>query len=131
MDGKKVWAKVKEHRGEIFIATLTTVGVGAMAYFGIKKFSSIKISGQNNIDKLLEGASKSYEYSLEHPVIKCDHVSVTDLWNEGGFTNMIINDFTASDMGKVGEELMEHIPEIKPDTILSACLNTTTLVKSE
>ena len=41
MDGKKVWAKVKEHRGEIFIATLTTVGVGAMAYFGIKKFSEL------------------------------------------------------------------------------------------
>ena len=124
METKKALDWIKEHKKEILITTVTGIGVGVLGYFGVKGFKSA-----NTIMIKLDDVDTSQHW-LENPVAKLDHVTITDLWNEGEFTNAIINDFTAADMGKVGEELMANIPEVKSDTVLSAVFNTTTLTKT-
>ena len=125
MGTKKVWNWIKEHKKEILITTGTAIGVGVLGYFGVKswnKYPNTIIDQLNSVD--------SNQHWWENPVAKLDHVTITDLWNEGDFTEAIINDFTAADMGKVGEELMANIPEVKSDTVLSAVLDITTLTKT-
>lgn len=122
---KKALAWIKEHKKEILITTITGIGVGVLGYFGVKsknKYPSTIIDQLNDVD--------ASQHWLENPVAKLDHVTITDLWDNGNFTEGIINDFTAADMGKVGEELMANIPEVKADTVLSAVFNTTTLTKT-
>lgn len=125
MKTKKAWDWIKEHKKEILITTGTVVGVGVLGYFGVKswnKYPNTIVDQLNDVD--------TDQHWLENPVAKLDHVTITDLWNHGEFTEGIINDFTAADMGKVGEELMANIPEVKSDTVLSAVFNTTTLTKT-
>ena len=127
MGTKNGWNWIKEHKKEILITTGTLVGVGVLGYFGVKATNKI---ANDNFTKLLDGMTT--EHWLENPVAKLEHVTITDLWKDNGcdVTNTILNDFTAADMGVVGEELMANIPEINSDTVLSAVLNTTTLTKT-
>lgn len=125
METKKVLDWIKGHKKEILITTVTGIGVGVLGYFGVKAF--------NKSENVMVHPFDEKDYTLypwvENPVAKLEHVTITDLCNEGDFTAAIINDFTAADMGKVGEELMAYIPEVKSDTVLSASFNTTTLTK--
>lgn len=127
METKKALDWIKEHKKEILVTTGTIIGVGVLGYFGVK------VSGKIANDYMAKLVDDSTTYWLENPVAKLDHVTITDVWKDDGyeFTNTILNDFTAADMGKVGEELMANIPEIKSDTVLTACLNTTALTKTE
>lgn len=126
METKKALDWIKEHKKEILVTTGTIISVGVLGYFGVKV--SGKIANDNMVAKLEESAV----HWLENPALKLDHVTVTDVWKDDGcaFTNTILNDFTAADMGKVGEELMANIPEITSDTVLTACLSTTALSKT-
>lgn len=126
MKTKKAWDWIKEHKKEILITTVTGIGVGVLGYFGVKSWNKcpdIIIDQLNDVDVS--------QHWLENPVAKLDHVTITDLDHYENLTFGIINDFTAADMGKVGEELMANIPDIKPETVLSASFNTTTLTKTE
>lgn len=127
METKKALNWIKEHKKEILLTTGTIIGVGVLGYFGVK--ASNKIMNDNMVAKLEESAA----HWLENPALKLDHVTVTDVWKDDGcpYTNTILNDFTAADMGKVGEELMANIPEITNDTMLTAWLSTTALTKTE
>ena len=126
METKKAWDWIKEHKKEILITTGSIVGVGVLGYFGVKSLS--KCHPDMIIDQLND--ADAGQHWLENPVAKLDHVTITDLSTYDDLTFGIINDFTAADMGKVGEELMANIPEIKADTVLSASINTTTLTKT-
>ena len=127
METKKALDWIKEHKKEILITTGTVIGVGVLGYFGVKAVSN-KITND-----FIGELTDSTTHWLENPVAKLDHVTVTDVWKDDGyeFTNTILNDFTAADMGKVGEELMANIPEITSDTVLTATLSTTALTKTE
>ena len=129
METKKALNWIKEHKKEILITTGTAIGVGVLGYFGVKSYTQ---KFADEFVSKLDGVPTNYPW-LENPVAKLDHVTITDLWKDDGceFTNAILNDFTAADMGKVGEELMANVPEIKSDTVLSAVLNTTSLTKAE
>ena len=126
METKKVLNWIKEHKKEILITTATGIGVGVLGYFGVKMLNKSENAMIHPFDE------KDYTLYpwIENPVAKLDHVTITDLYDMGDFTGAIINDFTAADMGVVGEELMANIPEIKADTVLSASFNTTTLTKT-
>ena len=124
METKKVLDWIKGHKKEILITTVTGIGVGVLGYFGVKslgKCPNTIIDQLNDVD--------AGQHWLENPVAKLDHVTITDMTEYNGLTFGILNDFTAADMGVVGEELMANIPEIKADTVLSASFNTTTLTK--
>ena len=126
METKKALDWIKAHKKEILITTGTAVGVGVLGCFGLKssnRYPNPIIDQLNDVD--------ASQHWLENPVAKLDHVTITDLWNNGEYAEGIINDFTAADMGKVGEELMANIPEVKSDTVLSAVFNTTSLTKTE
>lgn len=125
METKKALDWIKEHKKEILITTVTGISVGVLGYFGVKSWNR----SPNPIIDQLNDVDASQHW-LENPVAKLDHVTITDLWSQGEYAEGIINDFTAADMGKVGEELMANIPEVKADTVLSAVFNTTTLTKT-
>ena len=124
MKTEKAWNWIKEHKKEILITTVTGIGVGVLGYFGVKSLGKCP----NTIIDQLNSADGGQHW-LENPVAKLDHVTITDKNEYNGLTFGILNDFTAADMGKVGEELMANIPDIKPETVLSASFNTTTLTK--
>lgn len=124
METKKVLDWIKGHKKEILITTVTGIGVGVLGYFGVKSLGKCP----NTIIDQLNSADGSQHW-LENPVAKLDHVTITDMTEYNGLTFGILNDFTAADMGVVGEELMANIPAIKADTVLSASFNTTTLTK--
>lgn len=140
METKKVLDWIKEHKKEILITTVTGIGVGVLGYFGVKGFKNantimvnLNESGIDNHcfwDQLgkLELISSDWR---DNPVAKLDHVTITDLWDEGDYTNAIIDGFTAADMGKVGEELIANVSNIKADTMLSAVMSAPIFTEAE
>lgn len=140
METKKAWDWIKEHKKEILITTGSVIGIGVLGYFGVKVFKNanaimVKLneSGIDNHcfwDQLgkLELISSDWR---DNPVAKLDHVTITDLWDEGDYTNAIIDGFTAADMGKVGEELIANVPNIKADTMLSAVMSAPIFTEAE
>lgn len=140
METKKAWDWIKDHKKEILITTATVVGAGVLGYFGVKgfknantimvKFDDSAIDNHCFWDQLgkLELISSDWR---DNPVAKLDHVTITDLWDEGDYTNAIINGFTAADMGKVGEELIANVPNVKADTMLSAVMSAPIFTEAE
>ena len=145
METKKAWDWIKEHKKGVLITTGTLVGVVVLGYFGVKTFNTNKVAN-DTILKLNDGATNypwlkepifkpefATEYHwVDNPIAKLDHVTITDLWKENGnYNEAILHNFTAADMGKVGEELMANIPEIKSDTLLSGVLDIPLNTKAE
>ncbi len=125
METKKVFDWIKGHKKEILITTVTGIGVGVLGYFGVKSFNK----GSNDI--VIKFDDPIIGDWRDNPVAKLDHVTITDLWDEDEYTNAIIDGFTAADMGKVGEELMANIPNVKADTMLSAVMSAPILTEAE
>lgn len=116
---KDIKIKIKEHKKEILIVAGTTITAGVLGYLGIKGIkwnTAHKIKGEKIIDAL----TKSNDIDL-----KLDTATVTEAWKEGEWINFILNDFKPADIGKLGIELMDKVPEINQDTILTCVLSTT------
>ena len=98
---------VKTHKKEIAVGALCVVGTGVLVAFGVKGLRSNKIDGY------------LVEYIDENVVDGFTTGKVTSLWNEGEFTNAIVNHFTIKDMGILGEDL-KKIEGITDDTTVDA-----------
>lgn len=98
---------VKNHKKEIALGALATIGTGVLVAVGIKSIHSIKNAG-NWVDKnVVEGFTTG---------------KVNELWNEGGYGNAIVQFFKIKDMGNLGEDL-KKIGGITDDTEVSAVLS--------
>lgn len=106
---------VVEHKKEIAIVALTAVG-GAVVWKVVKSVPSI----ETPVDKIIVGAAESTvtEY-LPRPDLAVGVVD--DLWVDQWGKNLILNEFTVADMGKIGEELLK-IDGITKETEVTAVL---------
>lgn len=116
MTRKDIKIKIEEHKKEILIVAGTTITAGVLGYLGIKWNTAHKIKGE----KIIGALTKSNDIDL-----KLDTATVTEAWKEGEWINFILNDFKPADIGKLGTELMDKVPEINQDTILTCILGTT------
>ena len=97
---------IKNHKKEIALGALATIGTGVLIAVGIKSIHSIK--NANWADKnVVEGFTTG---------------KVNKLWNEGDCGNTIVQFFKIKDMGDLGEDL-KKIGGITDDTEVSAVLS--------
>ena len=105
---------IKNHKKEIALGALVTIGTGVLIAVGVKSIHSIKNAGNavemiddNWMDKnIVEGFTTG---------------KVNELWNEGNYGNAIVQFFKIKDMGNLGEDL-KKIGGITDDTEVSAVL---------
>lgn len=105
MFGKaKTWTK--EHKKEILI-TVATVAGGAVVF----KIVGGKVFGNDSevATNLIEG--------------EFDVGSLTDSWKEAGCVNVIVNELTTDDMGKLGESLAEKLGDMVDTKDVSAIIS--------
>lgn len=102
---------VKEHKNEI-IAGAIGVGVtvcGITYIMVTKKPVKIPEAVKPNFAAIEKSRIEKLNWKLG---------DMTDLWNEGGCINTIINDITMADLGKLGDELM-NIEGVTKETGIS------------
>lgn len=100
---------VKEHKKEVITGVCVVVG-GAIVYKITKKKPKVET---------LVHSTTSYIQITEVP--KLDVGKIDDLWFDNYGTNLILNDFTIADMGKIGKELTK-IKGITDETEVTAVL---------
>ena len=103
---------VKEHKRELAIGAGVAgiMMIGGVVYMITKKKPKIA-----NISE-----SVFHTKDLEKP--KMDIGTLTDLWQEGGYINAILNDVTVADLGAVGEQFLK-IDGVTNDTVVSAVIS--------
>lgn len=106
---------VVDHKKEIAIVALTAVG-GVIVWKIVKKIPSV----ETPVDKIIvEAAESSFTGYLPKPDLALGVVN--DLWVDQFGKNLILNEFTVADMGKIGEELLK-IDGITKETEVTAML---------
>lgn len=99
---KEIW---KEHKKEILIVTGLTA-LGGVFYVVTKKTPE-----STNMNVLQNWMSKFTSVSLEEQArikaFDCNVGTVVNMWNEGGFLNVIMDDLTVSDIGNLGQEFLK------------------------
>ena len=119
---------IKKHKKEIAIGTVSTIGAGLLYYkFGIKRPTNVEI--ENN--KCLEVAKNFLKSDQMEKTIDIGIGTVTDYWKEGTYTNMILNDIKVSDLGLVGEKIIDTIEDITEDTDVTSVLGFITISKED
>lgn len=113
MTRQEMWNYIKEHKKQIIIGTIAAVGTGALIVLGVKKKSNAKS---------LSVVSTALNEDID---IHLDTATVTEAWKEGGFINLILNDFKCKDIGELGKDLAKNIPEITEDTTLTCIIGST------
>lgn len=126
MTRKEFKDKIKEHKTEVLIVAGTTITAGVLGYLGIKWNAAHNAEGMKIIEALSNsngfGMSKRTDRNIS---LKLDTATVSEAWREGNWMNFILNDFKPADIGKLGAELMEKVPEINEDMVLTCVLSTT------
>lgn len=125
MTRKEIKDKIKEHRKEILIVAGTTITAGVLGYLGIKWNAAHNAKGMKIIEALSNSSSGRYPWADGNTSLKLDTATVSEVWREGEWTNFILNDFKPADIGKLGAELIEKVPEINEDMVLTCVLSTT------
>lgn len=134
MNKKLEW--IKEHKKEILIGSLATVGTGVLAYLGIKKIANLNptidslesIMSIGEKGQILDGVESLSDSILD---ISLDSgITVTEAWKEidkdgTEFVSLILNDFKPADIGKLGEDLVKNVPGITEETILTCMMGST------
>ena len=110
---------VKNHKKEIALGALVTIGTGALIAVGVKSIHSIKNSG-NTVEMI--GDIIDDNWADNNVVEGFTTGKVNDLWNEGDYGNAIVQFFKIKDMGNLGEDL-KKIGGITDDTEVSAVLS--------
>lgn len=108
---------VKNHKKEIALGALGVVGTGVLVALGVKGFKSAKNVG-NPVEMIGDIVSDN-DWMETNVVDGFTTGKVTELWNEGGYDNAIVNFFTIKDMGALGEDL-KKIKGVTDDTEVSA-----------
>lgn len=115
----KVKKFVMDHKTEIALGALGVVGTGVLVALGVKGIRSIKGVG-NPVEMI--GDIVDDNWKDKNVVEGFTTGKVNDLWNEGGYTNAIVQFFKIKDMGDLGEDL-KKIGGITDDTEVSAVLS--------
>ena len=110
---------VKNHKKEIALGALVTIGTGALIAIGVKNIHSIKNAG-NAVEMI--GDIIDDNWADNNVVEGFTTGKVNDLWNEGGYGNAIVQFFKIKDMGNLGEDL-KKIGGVTDDTEVSAVLS--------
>lgn len=110
---------IKEHKKEILIGAGITV-VGGVAYLVTKrkpKFNTVADIGiDNNFVKKFNSIRLEEQARIE--AFNCGVGTVSDMWNEGGALNFIINDVTIDELGLLGQEFSK-LDEVSDNTTVS------------
>lgn len=112
------------------VVALGTVGSAVLYYkFGIKpneiakdKYKVIADTATENIKKIVEPEPIPVNLGLG---------TLTDVWKEAGNTNLIVNDITVADLGKLGEAMENIITDTKATTQVSAVIGLFNPVETE
>jgi hypothetical protein len=111
---------VDNHKEEIALGALCTVGAGVLIALGVKSLSSIKTDAKP-VEMIGDIVSDSKDWMDRNVVEGFTTGKVNDLWNEGEYGTAIVQFFTIKDMGKLGEDL-KKIKGVTDDTEVSAVL---------
>ena len=111
---------VSNHKKEILLGALCTVGAGVLIALGVKGLSSIKTDAKS-VEMIGDIVSDSNDWMDRNVVEGFTTGKVNELWNEGNCGTAIVNFFTIKDMGKLGEDL-KKIKGVTDDTEVSALL---------
>lgn len=110
---------VKNHKKEIALGALGLVGTGVLIAIGVKSYNSIK---ENANPVQMIGDIIDDNWTESNVVEGFTTGKVNELWNEGEYSNAIVNFFTIRDMGALGQDL-KKIKGITDDTEVSAVLS--------
>lgn len=114
MDKQKIVKFIKTHKKEIALTGAAVIG-GVVIFAVTKHWSSSYAKFVTDNGEVLSGrAAEDARISS----LNWGLGTITDLWNEGDYTNAIVNDITIADIGKLGEELLKD-EMIKPDSTVS------------
>ena len=104
---------IKEHKKEILIGVGVSV-ISGVVYVVTKKH--IKPNIVQNVK--LNILSNSPEEQARIEAFNCGVGTVTDMWDEGGALNFIINDITIDELGLLGQEFSK-LDEVSDKTTIS------------
>ena len=110
---------VKNHKKEIALGALGLVGTGVLIAIGVKSYNSIK---ENANPVQMIGDIIDDNWTENNVVEGFTTGKVNELWNDGEYSNAIVNFFTIRDMGALGQDL-KKIKGITDDTEVSAVLS--------
>lgn len=113
MTKQKIKNFIKEHKKEILIGTGLAV-IGGVVYVFTKKQFKPDIVQNVNWDML----SIRPEEQARIEAFNCGVGTVSDMWNEGGALNFIINDITIDELGLLGQEF-KKLDEVSDKTTVS------------
>lgn len=109
---------VKEHKKEI-VAGLCIAAGGTVLYKICKSEPKFEA-----INTLIEASSNIKDLDIP----KLDVGTIDDLWSDNWGTNLILNDVTVADLGKVGNEFLK-IDGVTNDTVVTAVVGLLTKVE--
>lgn len=119
----KIKQIVKENKGKIILITSVAagaVGAGILYYkFGIKPGHHKEIS-----EPLYDTVTYKVEKDLMQDTLPVNLGigEVVDLWRENDAINLIVNDITVNDLGKLGECMTKVISDTTGETTVSAVI---------
>lgn len=119
---------VKNHKKEIALGALGTVGAGVLIALGVKNVKFDKFTGDTV--EILNNTFSGNAVEIIGTMVDTDWMEknvvegfttgkVSELWNEGSYGNAIVQFFKIKDMGTLGEDL-KKIGGITDDTVVSA-----------
>ncbi len=110
---------VKNHKKEIALGALCTIGAGVLIALGVKAIQDAKAIEANPVKMIGDIVDDNWE---DRNVVEGFTTGkVNELWDEGSCKNAIVNFFTIKDMGKLGEDL-KKIEGVTDDTEVTALL---------
>lgn len=111
MNKEKVKNYIKRNWVPIAIVAISAVGTGVLVSSCIKSCKA-PVYVPVSAEKLSVGATNV-------PDLKLDVATVTEAWDWDGDPWLILNDLKVSDLGKLSEELIEKIPGVTGDSIIT------------
>lgn len=111
---------VSNHKKEILLGALCTVGAGVLIALGVKGLSSTKDVARPV--EMVGGFASESDWRSCNVIDGFTTGKVNDLWNEGGIHGTaIVTGFKLEDMGKLGEDL-KKIKGVTDETPMEAVL---------
>ena len=111
MNKEKMKNFIKENWVPIAIVAMAAVGTGTITLFCIKTLKSLSYTPPQprQLSELEQAISG----------LKLDAATVTDAWEDDGDPWFILNGLKVSDLGKLGEELIEKVPGVDENTLIT------------
>lgn len=115
----------KKHKKEIVIGTAAvglTIGAGLL----YKKFG-VKVPTTSDAKDFVDGLMNTEVINKEiKDLPKLNIAEVTDYWIDDFGPMYVLNEFTVSDIGKLGEDLLANVDGITGDTKVTTILGLIT-----